>query len=937
MEFLGSIRDKAASKLNQLIDKKAGTELSKEELFCYVNHIPDGETVLDEFSTELRITSAFGNEYYKSMGVPQGKLYLTQHFLIFSDALDRRSCTFTLHLSSVKKVERLPAPSYGFVLSFSTHSQIVITVYFIGLRSEAEKFAFNLKNTLKKNLSNLKKVHPFIQTCYSEYLLAKNKVSDEQILHIPDGGLGLKFKFLGNPKETRDKAKMKLWFDLFRVDGRNLSLIKTPMFYKLVRVGLPNRLRGEIWELCCGSMYLRFDNQGEYRSLLEDNKDKKSVAIEEIEKDLNRSLPEYAAYRTEEGIERLRNVLTAYSWKNKDIGYCQAMNIVVAALLIYMSEEQAFWCLNMLCERIVPGYYSKTMYGTLLDQKVFESIVQETMPILWEHIAKNDIQLSVVSLPWFLSLYLNSMPLVYAFRILDVFFLQGSKTIFQVAIAILKINGEKLLGTEDDGTFISILKNYFHTLNESAHPTSPNAKYRSISKFQELLVTAFKEFAVVDETLINKYRAKHRDTIFTNISSFVKRTELRNLPKTPNMTLEALSVLYDRFYSIVESYNVKTGGGSGVMDFKSFVRFMSEICDWVDPNYNSDSAKEGKKLDFMTRLFRVWDTEDNGTLDLAELVVGLNKLTEKDLMNSIQNFFDLYVDENGRIDREGILDMSEDLLFLTAPWKDGVLLDEITETAIENAIADEVYKQNAKRNENSTGDIKIPTTVDIDQQKIENQQLERYLSAASTFIQRAFEYAQPQEEELLIKELTLDSKISHNAALDPKSPVYINLPTFRMVILADETYELFFSKTLRTSIHTDKPLETKYDTMNNIRNMFDGLLADGRKVANKVRRRMDSAASAALVQTSENSSMKTSILDKNKSSDEDEERDDDFGIITIDDKDKDLLLGTEAQVLTDSIGEVKPKERKLSTFHDAEQNYRHDHGSNTESLIEFET
>ena len=97
--------------------------------------------------------------------------------------------------------------------------------------------------------------------------------------------------------------------------------------------------------------------------------------------------------------------MTAYSWKNPDVGYCQAMNIVVAALLIYMSEEQAFWALNVLCDRIVPGYYSKTMYGTLLDQKVFESLVQNTMPMLWEHITKNDIQLSVVSLPWFLSLY----------------------------------------------------------------------------------------------------------------------------------------------------------------------------------------------------------------------------------------------------------------------------------------------------------------------------------------------------------------------------------------------------------------------------------------------------------------------------------------------------------------------------------------------------
>ena len=122
-------------------------------------------------------------------------------------------------------------------------------------------------------------------------------------------------------------------------------------------------------------MYLRLANQEEYQELLNNNKGKQSLAIEEIEKDLNRSLPEYAAYQSPEGIARLRNVLTAYSWKNAEVGYCEAMNIVVAALLIFMSEEQAFWCLNVLCDRIVPGYYSRTMYGTLLDQRVFESFV----------------------------------------------------------------------------------------------------------------------------------------------------------------------------------------------------------------------------------------------------------------------------------------------------------------------------------------------------------------------------------------------------------------------------------------------------------------------------------------------------------------------------------------------------------------------------------
>lgn len=168
--------------------------------------------------------------------------------------------------------------------------------------------------------------------------------------------------------------------------GRNLSTIRYSFYSRLVLAGLPNRIRGEVWECATGSVYLRQANPGEYFNILKENEGRTSMSTDDIEKDLNRSLPEYAAYQTVEGREALRRVLTAYSWSNPDLGYCQAMNIVVAALLMcvkstatdpysvtevvcfllflvsslhsYTSEEQCFWLLNVLCDRLSPGYYS---------------------------------------------------------------------------------------------------------------------------------------------------------------------------------------------------------------------------------------------------------------------------------------------------------------------------------------------------------------------------------------------------------------------------------------------------------------------------------------------------------------------------------------------------------------------------------------------------
>ena len=54
------------------------------------------------------------------------------------------------------------------------------------------------------------------------------------------------------------------------------------------------------------------------------------------------------------------------------------------------------------------------------------------MPLLADHLRKNEIQLSVACLPWFLSLFINSLPLSFALRIMDCFFMQGCQVLFQV-------------------------------------------------------------------------------------------------------------------------------------------------------------------------------------------------------------------------------------------------------------------------------------------------------------------------------------------------------------------------------------------------------------------------------------------------------------------------------------------------------------------------
>lgn len=649
-----------------------------------------------------------------------------------------------------------------------------------------------------------------------------------------------------------------------------------------------------------------------------------------------------------------------------------------------MSESQAFFLLSVLCDRLLPGYYSITMYGTLLDQRVFESLVEKTMPILWEHLVKSDVQLSVVSLPWFLSLYINSMPLVFAFRVLDVFFLEGPKVLFQVGLAILRMNGEELLDITDDGTFISVLKTYFSRLGESAYPKSESEKTRAITRFQELMVTAFKEFSGVTQALVSEHRAKHKDAVLDNIENFAKRTSIRNLgPDSKRLSVDDLGFLYDRFYGIlyereqrmqmlreesdqraraaktraneiatgipgntsIEIGRVGLGPSPTQMNYDGFREFLAGITKWAvtdlptSPRKESMSEKDSIKSghsgrsrssslapwgtgaepadhDFMQRLYGKWNTEDSDGLSLQNVVSGLAQVKgTRDLMSTISYFFDLYDDDqDGKVDREGILRISEALLFLTRRG----------------------FGDAPTPSRSSTG---LTQYSDLDDTAANAD--EKILSSVSAFIRRCFEYADPDhpehqptqttsptqltygldsfsigssddEEDLLDLSLpptaspthptpstppplsssppTLTSPKPHpsttthppttrqssaNLALDPAHPLHITLPTFRMLILADDPLQHFFETAFPSSFHlspththptrslttfnspfsstplsstplSNTPLPLPRTTgivppTKGLRGVLDNIVSDGMRVAGEVRKRVDEA------------------------------------------------------------------------------------------------
>ncbi|KAK1024572.1 GTPase activating protein (GAP), partial [Friedmanniomyces endolithicus] len=304
----------------------------------------------------------------------------------------------------------------------------------------------------------------------------------------------------------------------------------------------------------------------------------------------------------------------------------------------------------------------------------------------------------------------------------------------------------------------------------------------------------------------------------------------------------------------VEMGRVALGAASSTtMEYDAFREFLAGIARWAvtdsplsptTPSFEHGSMRGNGSLrstrgrsssaspwgagpepadhDFLHRLFGKWDAESRGSLGLQDVVYGLAPVKGgRDLMGSIAWFFELYDDDgDGRVDREGILRMSEGLLFLSR-----------------RGVESQGGESRAAGSEGGRG---------MNGEDGRQSKDEQFLSAVSAFIRRCFEYADPdhpsrQRHEVrdadTVKDLDLldltDSNadgpphpnhhqppndafdptplspkhLQANAALDPSSPVHITLPTFRMLVLADETLEFFFDSGFANSFHlADAPL-----------------------------------------------------------------------------------------------------------------------------------
>lgn len=205
------------------------------------------------------------------------------------------------------------------------------------------------------------------------------------------------------------------------------------------RKGIPPSLRSRAWQYLCGSKFLMEHNEGRFDEYLQQPGNPKWE--DDITKDLHRQFPQHEMFNSKGsyGQEDLYKILKAYTIHNPRDGYCQAMAPIAAVLLMHMPAEQAFWCFVSICEKYVQGYYSPGLEAIQVDGDVLFGLLKKTQPSVYKHIKKQQIAPILYMTEWFMCLFTRTLPWSTVLRVWDMFFCEGIKVIFRVALVLFKI------------------------------------------------------------------------------------------------------------------------------------------------------------------------------------------------------------------------------------------------------------------------------------------------------------------------------------------------------------------------------------------------------------------------------------------------------------------------------------------------------------------
>eukprot|EP00510_Aplanochytrium_minuta_P001305 CAMPEP_0184007848 /NCGR_PEP_ID=MMETSP0954-20121128/1597_1 /TAXON_ID=627963 /ORGANISM="Aplanochytrium sp, Strain PBS07" /LENGTH=1062 /DNA_ID=CAMNT_0026286795 /DNA_START=144 /DNA_END=3329 /DNA_ORIENTATION=- len=258
------------------------------------------------------------------------------------------------------------------------------------------------------------------------------EMANYEDLHSVDVRKDIWLHFVYSEQHILESRAMKRQHTQLGKQPLDLSkAFKLGLLRRLVRFGIPDSLRCEVWMLLSGSLRKIARNRNYYSDLLFSSLQTipKSVVYEfeeavirwgSIQKRNREATASYISQTT----SVIKRVLMAFYLRAKCTGCCVCFVPVIGTFLRYVGEEPAFWLLVHLVEKVLPADYYTTTLSACIDQFVLFEFLTQLAPAVAEHLKKLERKdstgaprktlfsrngLKILTLSWFMQIFTENL------------------------------------------------------------------------------------------------------------------------------------------------------------------------------------------------------------------------------------------------------------------------------------------------------------------------------------------------------------------------------------------------------------------------------------------------------------------------------------------------------------------------------------------------